>query len=371
MKNITNLMKSHLQQDITTLCTAWKVKRTDNKEYGFTDFNKDLFFNGIIYYASNGYKASAIKSNSELSVDNLEITSTLGGLSTSTLDGFASPEMTESDISAGLWDYAAIQIHKLNYEDLSPEMGSIWLRSGTFGQIVSGRTTVQTEMRGMTQPLQQSTGRIFGPGCAANFGDGNCRKNKADFTFNGVVNTVLNQKSWIDLSLNQTNSTSASSITAITLTNPIYITSNAHGLQTGEEVSLSGINGMTELNGLTTSIIYSDINTFGIAVNSTNFTAYTSGGLATKTIISEYFKDGYVEWLSGNNKGLKNGIAKYSPTFVSLYDNLVYEIQKGDTYKIIVGCDKLISTCHDRFDNVVNFYGFNLVPGQDKWVSGT
>ena len=40
-------------------------------------------------------------------------------------------------------------------------------------------------------------------------------------------------------------------------------------------------------------------------------------------------------------------------------------IAAGDTFTVTAGCDKQFATCHDRFDNVVNFRGFPHIPGND------
>lgn len=38
----------------------------------------------------------------------------------------------------------------------------------------------------------------------------------------------------------------------------------------------------------------------------------------------------------------------------------------GSTFSVNPGCDKKLSTCRDRFDNVVNFRGFPFIPAADK-----
>jgi uncharacterized phage protein (TIGR02218 family) len=40
-------------------------------------------------------------------------------------------------------------------------------------------------------------------------------------------------------------------------------------------------------------------------------------------------------------------------------------ILPGDTFIVTAGCDKRFATCHDRFNNIVNFRGFPHVPGND------
>ena len=81
---------------------------------------------------------------------------------------------------------------------------------------------------------------------------------------------------------------SAKTITAITKANPGVLTSNSHGFSNGDEVFIDSVGGMTELNGRNYLIANSTTNTFtltdlfGVAVNSTNFTTFTSGGTATE-----------------------------------------------------------------------------------------
>lgn len=77
---------------------------------------------------------------------------------------------------------------------------------------------------------------------------------------------------------------SAKTITGITQANPGVITSNSHGYSTGDEVYLSDIGGMTELNNQYALVVRINANTYsltdldGNAINTTGYTAYTSGG---------------------------------------------------------------------------------------------
>lgn len=80
-------------------------------------------------------------------------------------------------------------------------------------------------------------------------------------------------------------------ITGITQANPGVITSVAHGFTTGDEVIISGVVGMTQLNGrnfvvtVLTADTFSLLDTFGlVAINTTTFGAYVSGGAAAKIV---------------------------------------------------------------------------------------
>lgn len=63
---------------------------------------------------------------------------------------------------------------------------------------------------------------------------------------------------------------------------PCVITATAHGLSSGDIVSIASVVGMTELNGKTAVITKLTADTFSLlGVDSTAYTSYTSGGSAT------------------------------------------------------------------------------------------
>lgn len=48
-----------------------------------------------------------------------------------------------------------------------------------------------------------------------------------------------------------------------------------------------------------------------------------------------------------------------------LWQAMPHPIEAGDTFTVTAGCDKRFATCHDRFNNIVNFRGFPHIPGND------
>jgi len=68
-------------------------------------------------------------------------------------------------------------------------------------------------------------------------------------------------------------------ITAITKASSAVITLGAHSLVVGQSVQVSGVAGMTEINGLRALITAKDATTITVAINSTAFTTYASGGV--------------------------------------------------------------------------------------------
>ena len=74
-------------------------------------------------------------------------------------------------------------------------------------------------------------------------------------------------------------------ITGATQANPCVITSANHGLDTGDSVTISGVVGMTELNGGVYTITKVSDNTFSLNdVDSSAFTSYASAGTVESTI---------------------------------------------------------------------------------------
>lgn len=88
-----------------------------------------------------------------------------------------------------------------------------------------------------------------------------------------------NKISFIDFLMDVPESRDPGAITGATNANPCVITSNSHGLYSGQMVSIRGVNGMTQLNSSAYyRIVVIDANRFSIPVDSTNYGTYTLGG---------------------------------------------------------------------------------------------
>jgi uncharacterized phage protein (TIGR02218 family) len=190
MKTISPQLKAHLQGEVLTVCTLWKITRADGAVFGFTDCTHDLTYLSVTYYAASGHTPSSIKTTSNLSVDNLEISSVLD-----------SEAITEADIQAGLWDYAEVVIMLVNYNALC--MGHMIQRKGWMGNVKTGRHAFTAELRGMLQPLQQNIGRLCNEDCDAMFGDARCGLDALAYTVTGsVTSDELGLTGFADSSLN-------------------------------------------------------------------------------------------------------------------------------------------------------------------------
>ncbi len=74
-------------------------------------------------------------------------------------------------------------------------------------------------------------------------------------------------------------------ITGITQANPAVVTSASHGLSDGDRVFIKSVVGMVEVNNLEFTVANKTTNTFELSgINSSAFTAYSSGGTVGKIV---------------------------------------------------------------------------------------
>ena len=169
---------AHLQTGATTTCRAWRVTRRDGKVFGFTDHDMDLEFEGTLFKADSGLTAGALQKSTGFSVDNTEVTGSLSDAA-----------ISESDLTVGRFDGAEVVIWLLNWRDV--EQRTIRFR-GTFGEIRVANGTFRVELRGLTDTLSQTRGRVYHPACSAILGDKECRfdLNQAEFTIDAVIKKI-------------------------------------------------------------------------------------------------------------------------------------------------------------------------------------
>jgi uncharacterized phage protein (TIGR02218 family) len=166
-------LAEHLASGATTVCRCWDVEREDGRRLGFTDHDRDLSFDGIVYRAGTGLSARAFAQATGLAVDNSEA---LGALSDAGI--------READIEAGRFDGARLRAWLVNWAE--PEQRALRFR-GTFGEITWQGGAFAVELRGLTEALNQPQGRVFGAGCDAALGDARCGVDLAAFSAEAVV----------------------------------------------------------------------------------------------------------------------------------------------------------------------------------------
>lgn len=161
MKSASPALAAHLAGEVTTLATCWRLERADGWVRGFTDHDRELVVDGLTYVASTGFLPSAIKTASDLSVDNLDV------------DGFLDDAaLRAEDLIAGLFDGARIEVFIVNWADLG--QGRLLLRKGFLGEIKRADQRFSAEIRGLSNRLQQTAGKLYSRLCRVDLGSTEC-----------------------------------------------------------------------------------------------------------------------------------------------------------------------------------------------------
>ena len=165
---------------------------------------------------------------------------------------------------------------QIRFQNLQGNIASATVAEGdTLTGAVSGATATAISVVQSTRKLkiEAGNGRLFSPGETVNVTGGS--------SYNFKVSTTASD---LDDAATKT-------ITGATQANPVVITSNAHGLNNGNKIVISGVVGMTELNTNTYYVQNATTNTFSLSssadpavttnVDGTGFTAYGSAGTIT------------------------------------------------------------------------------------------
>lgn len=92
-----------------------------------------------------------------------------------------------------------------------------------------------------------------------------------------------------------------------------------------------------------------------------------AAGDVTGALGEDYFADGKVTWLTGDNAGTTFEVATHPDHATGLYTLSLhtetdFDIAAGDTFTLTAGCDKTFATCKAKFSNAANFGGAENKP---------
>lgn len=184
MKSISAGLSAHLDGEVTTLASCWKIVRRDGQQFFFTDHDTDIIFEGDTYEAESSYDRTAIQSNGDFAVDNLDVAGILD-----------SEKISETELRAGLFNRADVYIFIVNWKD--PSQGALKVRRGWFGEVsLLGNGTFTTEIRGLAQALSHNFIEVYASECRADFCDTRCGLNIATFEIASTVDVVLSRSSF-------------------------------------------------------------------------------------------------------------------------------------------------------------------------------
>jgi uncharacterized phage protein (TIGR02218 family) len=178
MRTIPPALQAKLDSGVTTLCRCWLITRADGITQGFTDHDEDIVIDGVTCRAGSGLSGSEATQAFGLAVTGSEIS---GALSDETLN--------EHDLAAGRYDAASVALWLVDWSE--PTL-KVLLAKGTLGEVTREGLAFTAEVRGLSQPLAEESGRLFAAACSADLGDARCRIDLNDPAYrgNGAVAAV-------------------------------------------------------------------------------------------------------------------------------------------------------------------------------------
>lgn len=163
MRKLPQNFADHLATGQTTLCSCWAITRKDGLVLGFTDHDRDLTFDGILFVAQSGLTGTGEGKNAGLAANH----GAVEGI-------FDDARITADDIKAHLYEGAGFRHWRVSWADVTIR----FLESaGTLGEIRLGQTGFEAELRGPARGLEEMTGRLYQQSCDAVLGDSRCALN--------------------------------------------------------------------------------------------------------------------------------------------------------------------------------------------------
>ena len=281
MRNVPASLQASLDDGATTLARCWKIERSDGIAFGFTDHDQPLTFEGVTFEPDSGFTASSAEASTGLAPGSHDVSGIL-----------KSERINAKDLVRGLYAGADVSLFLVDWSDPSSR---ILLSRGQIGGVKRNGVTLQAEIVGLSDRLNQPLGRAYVHSCECRLGDAKCT---------------------IDL-------------------------------------------GVDELTGTGSVTGFDDVHQF----NAAGLESFEDG----------WFTGGEVTWLTGENAGSRTHVKAHqrAGTLVQIEMWLTPEMPMniGDSFSITAGCDKTVSDCRTKFDNLLNFRGFPHMPGDDVVTS--
>lgn len=185
MRALPQALATHLEQTSTTTCHAWRLTRTDGLVLGFTEHDRDLEFDGTVFSAATGFRASEVETGLGLEADAADVAG-----------AFSASAISADDLVLGRYDGARVETFLVNWQ--SPD-DHVLLSTRQLGEVRTAGEAFTVELRSLAAGLDQPHGRLYGRRCDADLGDARCTKDisSAPFTLSGTIVAVSDEMTLI------------------------------------------------------------------------------------------------------------------------------------------------------------------------------
>lgn len=318
---------------------------------------RNVTMNGHTYLTGSGYEFSGQAAETKMAPGVADLT----GIADIAGIGY-------DQVVSGVFDNARIYCFATSWfisiEDEEP------LAAAFMGKTKLKDKRYTAEVMSMIDVLNQASGRTYTASCQKHFGGqeyAGCLVDLGPLTVTGTITSVASNSVFSDSARTEVEDyfgegviafTSGANaglkqeeikffrgvntgiITAITKAAQAEITIGAHSFPVNADVTIANVSGMTQINGLTAAITAISATTVTVAINSTAFSTYTSGGSIDAI-----------------------------PGVITVHEAFHYPVAVGDAYTLIPGCRKRLVDCRDKWSNVINFGGFPNIPTTSQYLT--
>ena len=342
MKAAGGALNTHLGQTATTLSKLARLTRKDGTVFLFTDHDRNKTVGAETFNAKGSFDSTAIRNTDKMRSEGAQF-----------VGAFDSAEITEADLRAGLFDNATLDILAVNWADTS--QGTIILKTSRLGKAVMGDAGWQIDVSSIMEALEVTVGDVYAVGCIVDLGSAKCKVRLDPPAW--AATTAYTVRPARDAGLG--------SVVKPTSANRRHFKCTVAGTSGGSEPTWDTTIGNTTVDG---TVTWTTIQALTVTGSVTGVTDRRTFADTATTEADGYWDFGVLTWLTGNNAGLVMEVETYTLAggdFL-LKLEMPYDIQAGDTYSLTAGCDKSLTHCRDKFDNVENFRGYGLhLPGEE------
>lgn len=362
VKSASTNLADRVARPTTNMAACIRIAREDGTLLAFTEHDQPLTFNpgalgSILHHP--GFTRSAISNREGLNVDNFD------------LDGIIDSEfILEEDLRARKYDHAEVWLYWVDWEEVESTDELYKLKRGRIGEIAIQDDTFRAQFRSLTERLKQEIIEIYTPDCRYDLGETRCGVQLAGQAWSaGMSATVRSPQDG-----------AIGTIVFPTVFNDRFFeATTVTGVAGGSEPTWN-----TTLGGTTVDNLITWTTIQALTVEATVSSIVEENRVFT--IVGAPFFDGDETWFldgklfftdvgspTSQNILCKPGLIKDfsfgSPAdeaTVTLFMPMPFAVEIGDTVALQVGCDKLLTTCIEKFDNLLNFGGFPHFPGNDE-----
>lgn len=183
MRALSLAQREALADPATQIATLWRITRADGVVLRLCDWDVPLASDGETWTPNGSAERSSVRLGTGLQAGNLDIK----GL-------FATDQISEADLLAGRYDYAALLV---SIAFAAIDLPSIPLAAGRFGEVSGDNGQYKVEINDLLQALQTSVGEFTSAACRADFGDARCQASLATWRHTYTLASVADARTLV------------------------------------------------------------------------------------------------------------------------------------------------------------------------------